>query len=376
MDARPATDERKLVAFVLPDLRGGGVERITIELMGEFLRRGYRVDLVLARKDGEFLGLVPQGVRLFVLGTSRLRQMLVPLRRYIETERPDAIRASMWPLTVMAIIAAKSTMPRPRIVVSEHTLLTKKYRSGSAMRLKLLATIFATYRFADGIAAVSTEVAADVARLAAVPGKRVATIHNPVPAPLRSDQDPDALWGDATGSRILALGHLKKVKNFPFLIEAFKRLAERQDATLAIVGEGEERAALESIISGHGLERRVLLPGFSATPGDWLAGADLFVLSSEFEGFGNVLVEALHHGLPIVSTDCPGGPAEILGRGRWGRLVPPNEVVTLAEAMSAALAEHVDREELRRRARDFSIESAADCYCTLLFGRADPHVGD
>jgi glycosyltransferase involved in cell wall biosynthesis len=169
----------------------------------------------------------------------------------------------------------------------------------------------------------------------------------------------------ADGPILLAVGTLKAVKRHDLLVRAFARMP-RADATLCILGEGQERAGLETLIGSLGLQDRVLLAGYQADPAPWYAHADLFVLSSDHEGFGNVLVEALEHGLPVVSTNCPTGPHEILEDGKYGRLVPVGDVDALARAMDKALSANHDREQLKRRALDFSVEKAADAYLDLL----------
>jgi glycosyltransferase involved in cell wall biosynthesis len=242
-----------------------------------------------------------------------------------------------------------------------------EYGGRSLKRFGFYLAIYATHRFADGIVAVSDGVAEEVAKLAGIRRERVTTIHNPVQPPLHSPQGNTSAWDRAKGKRILSVGRLKTQKNHRLLIEAFHKLQSQRDATLAIVGEGSQRPVLEAQIRNLGLQDRIILPGFSATPGDWYEGADLFVLSSDFEGFGNVLVEALHCGLPIVSTDCPSGPREILGNGKWGRLVPTNDSDALAQAMASELDEPVDEAEQRHRAADFDLVHAADAYETLLF---------
>ncbi|MFN3591959.1 MAG: glycosyltransferase, partial [Thermaurantiacus sp.] len=167
-------------------------------------------------------------------------------------------------------------------------------------------------------------------------------------------------------ARILTAGRMKPQKNHALLIRAFARL-ELPSARLAILGDGRSEAATRALVAEMDLQTRVLMPGFVADPGPWLRSADLFVLSSDYEGFGNVLVEALAAGLPIVSTDCPFGPAEILEHGCYGRLVPVGDEGALAAAMADALAEDHDRAALRRRAADFAPDVAARRYASLLF---------
>lgn len=161
---------------------------------------------------------------------------------------------------------------------------------------------------------------------------------------------------------MLAVGSFKTQKNFPLLIRAFAQLPQSLKAKLIILGEGVLRPELEMLIQELGLQERVALPGFALDPSCWYRSADLFVLSSNWEGFGNVIVEALECGMPVVSTDCPSGPAEILANGRYGQLVPVGDATALAAAIQASLLEAHDHEALRRRAQDFAVPKIAEQY--------------
>src|SRR5690606_26732556 len=135
---------------------------------------------------------------------------------------------------------------------------------------------------------------------------------------------------------------------------------------LCILGEGEERPRLQALVDALGLDGRLLLPGYQSDPAPWYAHADLFVLSSDHEGFGNVIVEALEQGVPVVSTDCPSGPREILEGGKYGTLVPVGDAAALASAIDDALSREHNHDALKRRAQDFSVDKAADAYLDLL----------
>lgn len=355
------------VAFVLPHFHGGGAERLTLELIGSFLARGAKVDLVLMQARGEFLELLPPQVAVIDLGTPRIRAVPRALRAYLRRARPDALLAAMWPLTSAALLARIGLGQSPRVAVADHCPLLEQYRGSRRTLAALRLSVAATYRLADAIVGVSRGLAAELARLARVRPERVATILNPVGPPARSGADPDALWRGLPGKRILAVGRIKPVKNFPLLLRAFARLAGEREAVLAVVGDGVEQSGLAALATQLGVADRVLLAGYTATPGDWFAGADVLALTSDYEGLGNVLIEALHCGLPIVATDCPYGPAEVLEGGRWGRLVPPGDETALAATLSAALDEPVDAAALKARAAQFSVSTAADGYWRLLF---------
>lgn len=352
------------IAFLIPHLGGGGAERLTVDLVNGFAARGARVDLVLMEQSGVFLPMLSPDVRIFELGAKRLRNVPLRLRRYLKAEQPDALLASMWPLTTVAMAATIGLAKRPRMVLADHCALLEQYADDRVTIASLHGSIRASYGFADAVVGVSHGVAGELARLGGLDQAKVTTIYNPIPPPLRSGTIVD--WGDDPGKRILGVGSFKQQKNFPLLLRAFARIAPEQHCTLAIAGDGQERPALEAMIAELGLQDRVLLPGFTATPGDWYASADLFVLSSEYEGFALVLGEAMHCGLPIVATDCPYGPDEILGNGRWGQLVPRGDAAAMAEAMRSALATPANQAAQRTRAEEFSVERAVDAYWQVL----------
>jgi glycosyltransferase involved in cell wall biosynthesis len=356
----------KRIAILLPDLRGGGAERMHLPLAAEWSRHGFEVTFVVLRARGELLPLLPPGVRVRELKAAQFRGALHPLIRWLRAERPHVLLAAMWPLTVIAVIAARIARTQTRVVVSDHTLLSRGYAGyGVAHRALLRTSLACVYPFADVRIGVSQGVAEDLAELSGLSRERFEVVPNPAEIVAAHEPVPPELTR-VRGPLIISVGTLKKVKNHALLIEAFARINASFNATLCILGEGGERAALERLIGARGLDDRVLLPGFRADPGAYYRRADLFVLSSDYEGFGNVLVEALAHGVPVVSTDCPGGPREVLDHGRHGTLVPCNDPDALAAAMTRALQVPHDRAALRARAAEFSVERVALRYLELL----------
>lgn len=364
LEARPSNR----IAILLPDLRPGGAERLHVTLAAEWIRRGIAVDFVLRQAQGELLDALPHGARVVDLKASRVRNAFFPLQRHLQTSEAGALLAAMWPLTTIAPMAARSAGYQGRVVVSEHAPQSLSYADRGALHNTLMkATMRVGYRLADALVGVSSGVADDMARLSGVDRGRIKVIHNPAATGLVLGAEyvlPPALAG-RTGPVLLAVGTLKAVKRHDLLIRAFAKLP-RADATLCILGEGQERASLETLICSLGLQDRVLLAGYQADPAPWYAHAHLFVLSSDYEGFGNVIVEALEHGLPVVSTNCPTGPHEILEDGKYGTLVPVGDVEALARAMDDALSAGHDIDQLKRRASDFSVGKAADAYLDLL----------
>lgn len=359
-----------MISILLPDLCGGGAERVMIDLAREFARLGQTVEFVLMEAKGDFLAQAQEDFSVVDLATSRTRRVPLPLATYLRERRPDAMIANMWPLTSAAVIGKAISGLPCRLLLVEHNTLSLQYAAWGALHNFLLsASMFGTYRYADCIAAVSEGSATDTARLARLRADQVTILHNPIPR--RPTPYPDAiaaaeaLWACPPGQRILTVGSLKDQKNHRILLQAFATMA-RPDARLMLLGQGSNEAALRVLARDLGIAERVIFPGFRPDLSPFYGTADLFVLSSNYEGFGNVIVEALSFGLPIVSTDCPSGPAEILQGGRFGRLVPVGDASALARAMNDALSTPVDREALIRRASDFAPEIATRKYLDLL----------
>jgi glycosyltransferase involved in cell wall biosynthesis len=352
------------IALLLPNLAAGGAERVTLTLAAEFLAAGDAVDLVVVRAEGALMAAIPAGVRLINLNANRLRHCVRPLAEYLEAARPDALLAQMWPLSSLAVWAARHSATR--VVVVEHIDLSAYSKTWGPLARALLSPVIRwSHPRAAARVGVSRGVANDLARLCRLDRRQVEAIHNPIPLPAKADQSRASVWGPALGRRVLTVGTLKPQKNQRLLIEAFARICTADDR-LAIVGEGDERRTLEKSAEAFGISQQVLLPGFTATPDDWYAAADLFVLSSDYEGFGNVVAEALGHGLTVVSTDCLSGPAEIL-QG-VGRLVPVGDVEALADTMQLALTRPDDPSSARSRAEAFAPAAIAAKYRILLLG--------
>ena len=226
------------------------------------------------------------------------------------------------------------------------------------------------YPHADASVGVSRGVASELTEAVGVPVGRVHTIYNPVVSEAlvrNSDEPAGHPWLDAPGPRvILAAGRLSKQKDFPTLLTAFARLRERCPARLIVLGKGRLRLVLESQAKDLRISEHVDFPGFARNPYAFMAKASLFVLSSRYEGLPTVLIEAMACGCPVVSTNTPFGPEEILEDGRWGELVPIGDAKALSEAMLRALENPHPSEALRKRASAFGIEQAVDRYEELL----------
>ncbi|KQN22939.1 hypothetical protein ASE86_14270 [Sphingomonas sp. Leaf33] len=360
------------LAFLLPHLWGGGAERVALRLIEDFVALGYDVDLLLMEAKGQLMPLVPPSVRVIDLKTPRIRDVLMPLVRYLRTERPDGIQIYMWPLTVIGVVAHRIARSKSRLVLSEHTTLSRHYGHYGTLRRHILGlSIRLTHPLADACVTVSSQAADDMAAVSGIDRSRMEVIYNPIerpPAIVADTATASGLWSDAP-ARIISVGTLKPPKNQTLLIDAFALLRKQRPARLVILGEGEMRETLEARIAQHGLQDEVLLPGFFVDPWPFYTTADVFVLSSDYEGYGNVLVEAMYAGLQIVSTDCPSGPREILDGGVYGRLVPCDDPTALARAMGEAIDAPIDPATIKAQAEALSGDHTSARYLALMTGR-------
>jgi glycosyltransferase involved in cell wall biosynthesis len=355
------------IALFLPSLRGGGAERVMVTLANGFADRGFDVDLVLAQAEGPYVSEVNQAVRIIDLKARRVLTSLPRLVEYLRRERPEAMLSAMNHANVVAYLAIKLSRQRTRLVVSEHVALsaapTRRASKGSVVR----ALMRMTYKRCHGIVAVSNAAAEDLARHLRLSRDRVRALYNPVVSDelIERSQVPVLELTDLARPIVLAAGRLTRQKDYPTLLRAIALLRKNVNATLVILGEGEARDELGHLATKLGISDHVVMPGFAANPYAWMRRADLFVVSSAWEGLPTALIEAMACGTPVVSTDCPSGPDEILEGGKWGRLVPVGDPGALAQAIDDELA-NKERPDIRLRAARFGVNAAVDAYLELL----------
>lgn len=359
----------KKIAFFLPDLRCGGAEKVALLLANEFIKQDFNVDMVLSKAQGEFLLELNSQIRIVDLKADRIRYVFKPLLKYFKSEKPDVVLASMWPLTLLAVVAFKSAKLSGSVVVSDHTTFSQApLMQKSSMRWFFKYSLSLVYPFADVIVAVSNGVADDLCGLGGLRRKSITVISNPVEinTDLCPEEEGFRNWKNYKGKKIIAVGALKKEKDYPSLLKAFSLLLKKEDAYLTILGQGDLLADLKSLAVNLDIADRVDFAGFSRNPSAWMASSDLLVLSSNCEGFGNVLIEAMSVGTPVVSTDCQSGPREILENERYGRLVPVGDINALANAMYTSLNDQHNINALKSRADDFSVDKIAKQYIGAL----------
>ena len=383
------TPEKPLrIALAIPHLGGGGAERTVLRLARGLLDRGHAVDVLLFGKTNTLANEAPAEARQFILErkrTNSLRDRLHLSRRfgfrilrflrrdllsdarsvaaYIDEEQPDCILPSLPRAKLATLLAVCFAKLNPVTAPIMHSVLMNRRR-----RVRNLYAIL--FPIADHILAVSDGVADSVALKLHIPGNRISRVYNPV-AIAEIDElawaVPDHSWMLEDGPKVvLSAGRLARVKDFPTLLRAFRQVSRNRQVRLIILGEGSWRQRLEKMIRKMGMQTVVSLPGWVPNPYAFMSRASVFVLSSKFEGLGNVLIEAMACGCPCVSTNCPSGPAEILDDGRFGPLVPVGNELELATAMEHVLDSPPKKDMLLVRAKEFSFDASIDLYERII----------
>jgi len=408
------------LALYIHTLGGGGIQRSFANMVQGLVRRGYNdLWLIANRAQGPMRAYLPPKVHIVDLCEPDVPFRFARLMRYLSQQHANspwlngAIKAHYIALKGIAYLrkrhlqflllshlmslklADQLRQIRPDALLSAYicnlsAVLAQRFINGLRVvisergtpslylpSLSAAGTIFRMmrrlYPKADRIVAVSQGVADDLIALLNLPTEKVAVIYNPVVTPELFERAQELInhpWFEQNQSPvILAVGRLSPEKDYPILFKAFSLVRQVRPAKLLILGEGEERANLERLAVELGIQNDVSMPGFVDNPFAFMSKASVFVLSSAWEGFPNVLVEALACGCPVIATDCRSGPREILDNGRYGRLVPVGDHEALAKAILDALDNPdspADRQTRIQRAMEFSVDAAVDKYLKVL----------
>ena len=361
---------RKRIAFFMDALHGGGAEKVVVNLLEGLAKQDeFNLDLILATKEGPYLDRVPEQVRIIDLQKDRTIAAIFPLMNYLKQNRPWVLIGNMGHINVVALMAKELARTQTRLLLVEHSTLS--VNKSNLKRAKLVRILMKwLYPRADAVAGVSVGVARDLEHQLGLKKEAVKVLNNPVVNEdliAQSRADLEHPWFSAdTPPVFLAVGRLNEEKDFSNLLNAFALVKKRKDARLIILGEGPEREKLEAVINNLDLKKDVLLPGFVKNPYAYMKRASCFVLSSKYEGLPTVLIEAMACGCPVVATDCPSGPDEILERGTYGSLVPIGNSEALAKAMIETLENPPKTKFLMQRANKYSIEKVVATYLSLL----------
>ena len=354
------------LALYLPSLEGGGAERAVIAVANGLAERGVRVELILGKTIGPYLAEVSPLVSLQEFGTDSKIGCIVSLTKYLLKKKPPCIMSALDLANLQLIVAAKLVGFQGRLVVSQRAIIGPSYGSISLIhRMAYLVAIRTLYPLADLVISNSRAAAKELKDNFGISSDRIVTIQNQVDierVTRFSEVALDDKWFPEDDSpTIISVGSLTPRKDMETLIKALAQVRKTHNVKLVVLGEGPERAKLQRLINKLGLRTAVFLLGFDANPYKWMKNAKVLVSASRAEGFPNVIVEALSLGIKVVATDCPGDTADILGNGRWGRLVPVSDIEALAKAMSESLEEAPNKDG-KQRACDFEPEKNINAY--------------
>lgn len=358
------------VMLFLPTFDSGGVERMMVNLAQGFARCGRAVDVLVDRSKHDYLESLPVSARLIELvGSDAARRRIV--ETYLRRERPASAIASKLGAATLLLDARRSASIPLRVVARVGTTVSHAMqRENPWTRWRSFRALRRLMHEADAVVAVSRGVADDITRIAPRGHAPVHVIPNPVITPslyeLAAAPTTHPWFNGAAAPVLLSVGRFSRAKDYPTLLRAFAALPTHHGCRLVILGDGRQRSRLERLVRRLGLSHSVDLPGFVANPYPYIARARVFVLSSLWEGSPNALAEALALGTPVVASDCPSGPRELLQDGKYGRLTPPGDANALSQAIVATLAAAPPPEKLKEAVQDYTAENSACQYLRVL----------
>lgn len=361
------------VVFFIPYLVGGGAERVVVNLLNGLDKSLFEIKLVVIDKHGPFLNAIPQEVEVLELSAQRVITSIIPLAKTIKNYEPDIVISHLDYANVISVLACKLSKSRTKLFVTEH-LHYSAGKSSDKLRSGLLKKLMSlTYKYSDCIVTVSKGITDDLIEILNYSkySDRFRTIYNPIVFDAERINTKETHWFKENEFKVLGAGRLTAQKDFPTLIKAFAIVKEEfPNVRLVIIGEGEERENLENLIQELNLSEYVSLPGFVDNPHYNMKVADLFVLSSKWEGFGNVIVEAMAEKTAVISTDCPSGPNEIIDNNVNGVLCKPGDAKSLAKEILLLAKDSELRNKIAlkgyERSHDFKVQKIAKEYESLI----------
>ncbi len=363
--------QQTTIAIFLAQLAFGGAELVALNQARGLKKLGYNVILVVSRKGGGLYVEAKAEFEIYSLGSQKVFGGLSRLIAFLKLGRANILFSHYLNCNLVAVLAGMLAFSKTPIILIDHGLFPRsiaKYRFCVQRVIRIVAPLL--YRKAERVVGISKIVVRETSKMSGIPQADIKIIYNPViPEDFteRLSEKIDHSWFEQRGRKIvIAAGRFSPEKGFGPLLEAFAKVCEKEKAGLIILGDGKQRAELENMIGQLNLSDSVSLPGFQNNIFPWLQRADLFVLPSFSESFGNVLVEALACGTPVASSDLP-GPSEILADGEYGLLLQVGNVQEMADCILKGLrAEKTDHEKLVSRGTFFSVQRAAQAYASLV----------
>ncbi len=360
------------IVFILPDLRAGGAEKVCINLATNWISKGHSVTFVLMNKKGEYLKNISKEIKIISLKKRKIRQLFFPLLGFFYSYKPDVTLAQMWPLTSLTVLSWMASFKIGKLYLVDHVHLSSTVEKEIFFpKIIFKLIIKMTYKFASRTIVVSNGVKRDLEEISSNLKSKIKVINNPLikkkNKKIKNNSSlKNKIWGKKTKYRILNVGSLKLQKDHLNLINAFSLLKLNQNYKLIIIGDGPKKKELKMFVKNKNLSSKIIFINFKSNLNNYYSTANLFVSSSKWEGFSNVIAESLGHGLPVVSTNCKSGPSEILKNGKYGELVPIENPKKLAKAIYKNLRIKHDKRLLIKRSLDFEINKISNQYLKLI----------
>jgi glycosyltransferase involved in cell wall biosynthesis len=359
------------LAIYMHDLSGGGVERMKFDLIRAFQRAGHDVTLLLHARQGELVNELTPDIKVVSFDKSRVSADLLPLMSYIREAKPDFLISSLNHQNVVAMVAKALTFGPTRVIICQHNALSTEASMMTGWKYRVIPPLYRSLSaFAAGFVAVSEGVAGDVCVASGIRRDKIKVIYNPTIGPgfaARMAEPATHPWFHDSGPPVfVTAGRLVPQKDHATLLRAFALHLKKASSRLMILGNGPLEAELRQLAAELQITDAVAFVGFVANPLPYMREAAAFLLTSHYEGFGNVVVEAMGCGTPVVAFDCSFGPAEILAHGQYGRLIPPSDTVAFSDAISIKLREEFPPALLKARAGHFTAEASANGYLSLI----------
>ncbi len=362
-----STPAIKHLCFYLPSFGDGGVERMATNLAFGFSEQGINVDFIIDKNNAPYVEMLEGKVNFIKPNTGKQEHQW--LCEYLTQQQPQIVMTVKDPAGFAAIKAIKATGVNSLMVPRTGTALKSRFKHRGVNFIKRWSRMRKLKRFyqqADGHIAVAEGTKQELQEIIQIPANSIKVIKNPVITPALLAQQHETIdhpwFSDHSLPLIIGMGGFRQQKDFATLITAVAQVSKNKPCRLLLLGQGRQQARLEQLAKELGIVDAVDFPGFTSNPYPWLKRADLFVLSSLWEGSPNVITESLALGTPVVSTDCQSGPRETLQNGRYGELIPLKDPEAMAKAIIKTLDNPLPSEELQQAVADYTVEASCAAY--------------
>jgi glycosyltransferase involved in cell wall biosynthesis len=357
------SDNSLEISVFVYSFAGGGAEKMMMKISNELHHRGHNIELIVAKSKGPMKSCLNNNIDINYINGRNSFDTILSLYNYTREANMDVLFSTLEIPNISSVLTAKILYSTP-VVLRCANIYSNRERSGKYKIIPLLKRL--TYPKSDSIISISNGVFIDISQTVRDIPEGSSIIHNPaydssINKKCRDPVDHDWL-NDDNKKVIISVGNLKPQKDYPTMLRCISELQDKSEMYLVILGKGKQKENLMKLADELGIQDRISFEGFVNNPYSYMSKADVFALSSEWEGFGNVIVEAMACGTPVVCTDCPGGASEILNDGKYGSLVPVGDEEALASAIWEMLNNPTDSSTLKSRAKDFDVRHIVDQY--------------